>query len=40
MGESKDGTYLMRLRWMMVFHAARSLAKCWGEKASWKSGRR
>ena len=27
----------MRLSWMMVRHARRSLRKCEGEKASWKS---
>ena len=30
----------MRLSWMMVFHAARSLWKWSGENASWKSGGR
>ena len=32
--EEREGTYRMRLSWMMVFHAARSLWKCAGEKAS------
>ena len=27
----------MRLSWMMVRHARRSLRKCEGVKASWKS---
>ena len=34
---TETGTYLMRLSWMIVFHADRSLWKCWGENASWKS---
>ncbi len=33
-------TDLMRLSWMMVFQAAHSLGKCWGENASWKSAGR
>ena len=37
---AETGTYLMRLSWMMVFHADRSLWKCWGENASWKSAGR